>query len=81
MIQYRRHATEFFNIWQGGLVLYGSAIGGGTSIPKGSLLKNIPVKDGNTVPNGQQANGWKGQASGNSGSGSGNVTVSVICAP
>jgi phosphatidylglycerol:prolipoprotein diacylglycerol transferase len=28
MIQYGRPITEFFNIWQGGLVFYGSAIGG-----------------------------------------------------
>jgi len=28
MIQYDRPPTEFFNIWQGGLVFYGSAIGG-----------------------------------------------------
>jgi phosphatidylglycerol:prolipoprotein diacylglycerol transferase len=28
MIQYGRPPTEFFNIWQGGLVFYGSAIGG-----------------------------------------------------
>ena len=28
MIQYGRPITEFFNIWQGGLVFYGSAVGG-----------------------------------------------------
>jgi phosphatidylglycerol---prolipoprotein diacylglyceryl transferase len=28
MIQYGRPLTEFFNIWQGGLVFYGSAVGG-----------------------------------------------------
>jgi prolipoprotein diacylglyceryltransferase len=28
MIQYERPITEFFSIWQGGLVFYGSAIGG-----------------------------------------------------
>jgi phosphatidylglycerol:prolipoprotein diacylglycerol transferase len=28
MIQYGRPISEFFNIWQGGLVFYGSAIGG-----------------------------------------------------